>query len=492
MGLTLTSEQQHALGIALEITRTAGHMSLIGPAGCGKTTTIRVIAERVMEEHGRKRVLLLAPTHKARRQFEAGALAPGTITMTIHKFCKVKAEQWRDQERFKVSSRRDLSTIEGVRRKFALVIVDEASMVSSELAAKAVDICQEAGIGIMFAGDPYQLPPVRESVGEDEDGPDAEITEDGQAPEFLQAPVIVRLDKVLRHGGPILQFATDMRQEWDRLHGFPVVPVQDGESHIEVLPDTRSAFIEHFSLVHGQYATGQLDATGFYAEAPRALCYTNRVVNDLTTNLRESIYGQEASNRWRPGEIVLLPSYTTTLAGDFIHSSTDAIVIKSRIIDVDIASDPVHWKTPSRNLDRTCDLEFCGQVQELTIQTVTPSGVVDADAQHVIYTPLLGDQTLRAQYAQMRKSLLNAKPSLKSDHRAWQWLGGIKKLYLTPVTSAFVLTVHKSQGSTFQHVYVARDLLRAKDKATRNPLLYVAATRAAKSITFGSVNVIGA
>ena len=56
-------------------------------------------------------------------------------------------------------------------------------------------------------------------------------------------------------------------------------------------------------------------------------------------------------------------------------------------------------------------------------------------------------------------------------------------MYRNPITSAFVMTVHSSQGSTFPDVYVCDDILRA-DK-DRNSLLYVAATRASRSITFG-------
>jgi ATP-dependent exoDNAse (exonuclease V) alpha subunit len=48
------------------------------------------------------------------------------------------------------------------------------------------------------------------------------------------------------------------------------------------------------------------------------------------------------------------------------------------------------------------------------------------------------------------------------------------------------MTIHKSQGSTFSHVYVSRDLLMADDRELRNSLLYVAATRASKTLTFSA------
>ena len=58
------------------------------------------------------------------------------------------------------------------------------------------------------------------------------------------------------------------------------------------------------------------------------------------------------------------------------------------------------------------------------------------------------------------------------------------KTYFTRINSAFVMTVHKSQGSTFRHVYVSDDISRERDRLKKNPLLYVSATRASESITF--------
>lgn len=486
--MRLTDEQESAVTAALRIAATAGHMSLIGPAGCGKTTTIRAIASRVLKQHLHKKVLLLAPTHKARRQFEAAELPHGVQTMTIQRFCKVRADQWRDQERFKITSSPDIGTIEEISRRFALVIVDEASMVSQELAMKTVDLCHEAGVGIILAGDPYQLPPVKERLCDD-DVPDAEVFDEGMAPEFLNAPVVIRLNRVMRHGGPILDFATSMRSDWNALHTFPGLSVADQESQIVVLRDTQSAYIEHFTQIYMQLVDGSIDETRFYRDCPRALCYTNRSVHALTGRLREYIYGRRAVDGWQKREIIMFPSYTRSADGQTIHSSTDAIVVDTGTFNVEVECSPIHWKTPGRGLERVCELSFSGRFQELKVHIVKPDGTVDESQIHTVYTPLIGDDSPRKLYGELRRSVLAVKPRLNSKHAAWQWLSKIKNNYLTPVTSAFVLTVHKSQGSTFSHVYVSRDLLATRDRNTRNPLLYVAATRASKSITFGAVNV---
>ena len=47
---------------------------------------------------------------------------------------------------------------------------------------------------------------------------------------------------------------------------------------------------------------------------------------------------------------------------------------------------------------------------------------------------------------------------------------------------AAVLTVHRSQGSTFGEVYVDEDVFRPRDEALRRQLVYVAVSRASQAV----------
>jgi DNA polymerase III delta prime subunit len=484
--LRLTTDQAEAVKAAVQTAESAGHMSLIGPAGCGKTTTIRAIAHEMQSKFKRKKVLLLAPTHKARQQFAADSLPNGVVRQTIHRFIGVSPTTWRDEDKFNLSNSGDLKRVEDARSQYSLVIVDESSMVCKEYAKKALDISSNAGVGIIFSGDPYQLPPISNGGQPDDDteGPDIETTETTLAPQFIDAPFKVILNKVLRHGGPILEYATFIRQNWEIEHSFPRESSKDLESEIRVSDDPMGDFIRAYALLYRRLRAEQINYQDVYKQSPRALCFLNSSVHMYTRKLRRETLGALAGSQWVPGELVMVKHYTIATRSNcfstFIPSATDAIVINSKIVDVAERFE-LSWVTPERKLSRSVTLEYSARHQILELQLINPNGSLDQNYTYQVGTTLLGDKESGELYKKLRAKLIST--GIHGEHEAWKWLKIIKNKYRNVITSAFVMTVHSSQGSTFRDVYVCHDVLKA-DK-DRNSMLYVAATRASQSITFG-------
>ncbi|GHV37291.1 hypothetical protein AGMMS49546_04600 [Spirochaetia bacterium] len=122
---------------------------LIGDAGTGKTTVLAALCK-----HGKinSNVQLLAPTGKARvRMWEATGKQYKANTIAGHLIAE-KSYDW-NTGRYKIpeKSRVDLAG--------ATVIIDESSMLTSEMFAAVLKSCSQA-LRIIFVGDPNQLPPI--------------------------------------------------------------------------------------------------------------------------------------------------------------------------------------------------------------------------------------------------------------------------------------------------------------------------------------------
>ena len=134
------SDEQWAV---VELVRTRPLVLLTGLPGAGKTHTQRVLVDTARGE--RKRVLLCAPTGKAARRMRD---LTGHDAMTIHRALGYSPMEGGFQ--------RDESS--PLSDDFDLVIVDEASMLSLELADalfRAAGDCH-----VLLVGDTDQLPPI--------------------------------------------------------------------------------------------------------------------------------------------------------------------------------------------------------------------------------------------------------------------------------------------------------------------------------------------
>jgi exodeoxyribonuclease V alpha subunit len=127
----------------VELVRTRPLVLLTGLPGAGKTHTQRVLVE--LARRARKRVLLCAPTGKAARRMRD---LTGHEAMTIHRALAYSPAEGGFQR----------NADSPLSRDFDLVIVDEASMLSLELADALFEAAGDCHV--LLVGDTDQLPPI--------------------------------------------------------------------------------------------------------------------------------------------------------------------------------------------------------------------------------------------------------------------------------------------------------------------------------------------
>lgn len=190
----VTSGQEAALRVVVAFLRDAHARlaRLTGYAGTGKTTLIRIIAGLAREIE--LPILVLAPTGKAALRVRE---ATGEFACTIHKF--LYAPRQNPETGDVTFEPKNLDELQDARG--ALIVVDEASMVSRKMWEHLSLAAAVVEMKILLVGDTFQLEPVQDR--EDK----------AFAPLALPTDYVAHLDEVVRQAldSPVLRAATEIR-----------------------------------------------------------------------------------------------------------------------------------------------------------------------------------------------------------------------------------------------------------------------------------------
>jgi len=427
---------------------------LSGYAGTGKTYLSRHLLQQV-DDLGLCWTVV-APTHKAvgvlRQQLAWAALQPTWYPSTIHRLLRLKLKRQGDLERCEETEQTAASL-----ENLGLVLVDEASMVDSTLLEIALRCAHPFRTRLVFVGDPAQLPPVGE--------PSSPVFAMGRA-------VAVSLTQVVRHQGPVLQLATGLRNGQLPCRQPPALPpVRDHQGQVGVLPRGDWLAAAQAALRRG----AELDNP----DHARILCYTNRALEQLVPIARRAIHGEMADQLpVLPGEVLITRAAVMApacRAGEEAAEEPDMLLGSNREL-------VVRDVTPER-----CDLaDFgIGSGDGLTAPLIdTLSVEVEAGESRLTLRllPPAGSAARAELDAVMGQLRQQARDAGKQAGRAlWRRYFLVRDAFAA-LGPAAVLTVHRSQGSTFGEVFVAGDVFWPTDEVLRRQLVYVAVSRASQAV----------
>jgi exodeoxyribonuclease-5 len=430
---------------------------LKGPAGTGKTTLLDTFLKNARIGN----IVLTAPTHKAVR---IASQTTGIKGETIHKLLGFRPNY--NLEDF------DLANIpfdplgRSTFELYKLIIVDEASMINLAMSRYMANLASKHKVKILYVGDPFQLPPTKENYS-----PVFHIKTDYN----YTLTEVVRQDKDNSISDLLVEIRKSIaKKDWNYLYHIYNNPnsIKNGKGFMLV----RDADVFQ-KFITKAFTNKALEQNIDFC---KYLAYTKLDVLSSNSFIRNSIFPEVNS----PLHINDLITGHNTIVNEFnepkITNSEDYII------------DDI---MPYRN---KYEIEGFGvRFRSTWDGSMTPYlFIVDhTNTKNLLRTIKLFNDAISEVYkhpANRRANSWKAYYELKNENLL---LIDIDKseysnnYYSKDVDYGFALTVHKSQGSTFNHVFVnLRNIIYGNGSVPSskiefaNRLFYVAASRAKESL----------
>lgn len=393
---------------------------LSGAAGTGKTFTIKELCKKV-----KGRLIFTAPTNKATKVLSetfgsddlSGGYKPECRTIFSLLALRLEAN----------GAVKELTHPEDPvnLRAYAAVIVDEASMINSNLWEYIKRTAKEQQVKFIFMGDAAQLPPVGE----------------------INSPVwgvdkVTSLIKVMRHDNQILALATRVRALVD--HPAPSIRIESDAANNEGV----------LRLIDKDFrAVIRSDAmNGLFSKktACKAIAWRNVTVDGLNKLIRSAIFPDCAGDYFPEDRIIIMEPAKCPDDGEILATTDMEGAVERSIIEYH----PTYGEVKCFKI--TAIMDDCHPV---TLWKLHPESIA-------VYT------------AKLNRLAANAK----ANNRLWKDYWGFKEAF-HQLRYAYAITAHRAQGSTYDKVFVdMNDILQNRNRQEAFRCLYVAVSRPRKQL----------
>lgn len=431
--MTLTTQQQQAKETILSALESPdGSVLLTGYAGTGKTYLLSNLCE-TLQQSGHE-ITIAAPTHKAAAVVRS--MLPTHIradVSTIHKIFGMMVKQGLDGK--------SKCTPPSKRVKDVL-IVDESSMIGQDLYRAIMPNCER----VLFVGDSAQLPP---------------MDDNDLSPVFTDITHRAHLSEVMRQAAdnPIIQLATWIRDKIEKTDSITIKELIAKAQEID--PDETKIQTESVRRIPSIVVDAQQ-----YGLDARMIGYTNATTAKAAHDIKIKLTGNPENFS----------------AGDPVYFNQPQLF----------------WNQEKRQLEVKIDNNtecfvlsaeppmICGRTG-LFFQTVNLNecGIYKVPCDVSRYRAL--KKRLEEEYAGLKlKMKFGMEPALadqlKEDNKK---LSHYLITEFADIRINHALTIHKSQGSTFDCVVLdLRDIFKMREHLLR--ALYVAITRPSKFLVLCS------
>ena len=441
---------------------------LEGKGGTGKTTIIKQILSQV----GDKKILAIAPSHKAKKVLAKSLKGIDADIRTLASALAIKLDE--STGKFEPDTfARDKGKVP--IKNGQIIVIDESSMVSDSLLSEIKKWVSQ-GAKVIFMGDRAQLPPVGQEKDSDVFGLKNSYTLTEKMRQAATSPIIGIGSTIAANAENNTSRVANPITSADRVDMFDAV----SGSSITWEKSEDTALNQFVSDV--QQANGDVNFA-------KIVTFNNQnhsspqSVKNLNNKVREKLFGERArTEKFIPGEIVTAyDSYNPNQGKEeldiIFFNSEDMTVVASEFTPEFRVNVSVYSGAKGR---REASYKF--DVDMLTLNN--DEGALISEYGSPIKIPVIAESS-KAEYAATLKQLWGTDRQLAYALQA----------KFANLEYGYALTSHKAQGSTYTNVYVMEDNIMGPSNAgsskAKNQSLYVAVSRPTTKLVMVSAKNTG-
>lgn len=483
---TLTPHQQEVLDKAITILKSNDRLLIKGSAGVGKTFLLNELIEQLYYKEVISRgsmVLCSAPTNKAVKVIMDKIHSDKTVEFaTTHSALRLKRKiNYKDGSiTFEPEKNIKYPPLEGVR----VLIIDEASMLSTDLLMIVEETAKKQKCKVIFVGDDKQLNPVKENISPVFLGKPNLFTDKESAMKFIRQfndnrHTLRNVDKkfyvhipyhdvelieIIRQGddNPIINLSRNLDKIKTREPNYTVG--QDEYPKGYLYSYEQDLIIDRLAQANG-------------TDEMKYLAYTNREVDNINKLVRDRIYNG-SPKKIELGETLIFntPYREQYFTNEEIRVNKLEIVV----IPFKYGNNKRGKEVPDKNqIPRWKEVNLKVYSINPYIEKTTPFST--GKVKHNI---LVVHEESQKQYDLIVKELQD-----KARNGEIGWVDYYEFIEtFADLKYNHAITVHKSQGSTFKTTIInVKDININKNITEHKRLLYTAVTRASDLVVLYNV-----
>ena len=346
--------------------------------------------------------------------------------------------------------------------EYSLVIVDESSMINWEIFSL---LYQELGsnLKVVFSGDPAQIPPINES----DSVPLDPIKQEKYGFETGH------LNKIMRQveGNIILSVASQIRDNrFLNQDSFRAARSKENK-YVQFFSSTKQTNFRGTLLTYFDSHAFRLDPN--YC---KVIAWTNNVVHYYNDIIRKRLFKTENPDKVMKGEQMIADSPIFD-DEDIIFNTSDEF----EVVDYEIKK--FGYSLPGQL--QQAELQFEGEVSgkfQLEYYRcnvkyfVTAQAKADGSASYKLV------DILYEKDEKLLKKIIKSLAQIGKETGNWRHYYSMQQRF-AKVKYNYAITAHKSQGSTYQHVFLIEDDIDKNPRyIEKNRIKYTAVTRPAESL----------